>query len=258
MATFKVLGPLEIAHDGRSCTPTPHKLRQVLALLVLRANQIVPTDLLVQELWGDDPPKSAQTTLHTYVYQLRKLMERDGLCRRGEEPIQTRPPGYLLRAGQADVDAFVFERLARRGRRLLEDGDAARAAAVLREALDLWSGPALADVIPGPVLQGHAVALEEERVRALELRIQADLALGRHRDLIAELRLLVAVYPFNEWFHGQLITALGRSHRRGEALEVYHALRRRLDEELGLAPSPELQELYRELLSVGVPARRAS
>jgi DNA-binding SARP family transcriptional activator len=248
MATFKVLGALKITDGDRVCTPTQHRVRQVLALMALRPNRIVHPDLLSQELWDDNPPKTAHTTVQTYIYQLRKLLERAGT----EEIILTRPPGYLLRTEPENIDAFAFQRLAWQGHQLFRKGEAERAAAVLRQALGLWTGSALADVSPGPVLQGHALALEEARLRALELRIQADLALGRHRDLIGELRLLVAASPYNEWFHEQLITALGRSDRRIEALQAYLDLRHTLHAELGLEPSSRIQQLQRQLLTTGV------
>ncbi|MEV4170463.1 AfsR/SARP family transcriptional regulator [Nonomuraea sp. NPDC049709] len=258
MANFNLLGPVEIVVDGHVRTLGQHKLRQVLAVLALRANQIVDTDLLIQELWDERQPKNARTILHTYVYQLRKTFEQDGLCRHGEELVETRTAGYLLRAGDDDIDVFRFDRLVREGRRLLRDGDVAGAAALLRRGLDMWSGRAVADVVPGPVLHGHTVALDEQRVCALEMRIEADLELGRHRDVLPELRLLVETYPYNEGLHGQLISALGRCNRRNEALLAYQNLRHLLDEELGLAPSPQIQELQRELLSAGMLKKMAS
>ncbi|MDA0632743.1 AfsR/SARP family transcriptional regulator [Nonomuraea sp. MCN248] len=256
MATFQLLGPVEIVVDGHPHTLGQHKLRQVLAMLALRANQIVDTDLLIRELWDEDPPKNARTILHTYVYQVRKHLERDGLC--PEELVETRTAGYLLRAGEDDLDVFRFDRLIRQGRQALDEGDMARAAESLRQALDMWSGRALADVLPGPVLRGHVVALDEQRVCAQEMCIEAGLELGRHRDLLPELRLLVETHPYNEGFHGQLICALGRCNRRNEALDAYRHLRDLLDEDLGLAPSPEIQELHRELLSAGMPKNLAS
>ncbi|NJP96261.1 AfsR/SARP family transcriptional regulator [Nonomuraea sp. FMUSA5-5] len=255
MASFRFLGPVEIVVDGRAHTLRQHKLRQILALLALRAGQIVDTDLLIQELWAEQPAKNARTILHTYVYQLRKHAERYGLCRQGEELVETRTAGYLLRADRAAIDVFRFDDLVRRGRLLLQAGDAGQAAVLLREALDMWSGRALADVVPGPVLNGHVVALEEQRLCALQTRIEADMELGGHRELIPELRLLVGQHPYNEWFHGMLISALGRADRRNEALDAYQNLRRILDEELGLAPSPATQELHRELLSAGMAHR---
>jgi SARP family transcriptional regulator, regulator of embCAB operon len=250
---FRVLGALEIVNGRRVCTPTAHKVRQVLALLTLYANKIVHADLLIKELWGDDPPKSAVTTTQTYIYQLRKLFAREGLDEPGSELLATKPPGYVLRLDPGQVDALVFQRLVRQGQRHLDSGEVAEASQVLRRALAMWTGPALVDVTPGQVLEGHVVALEEQRLRALELRIQADLRLGHHRELIGELRSTVITYPFNEWFHAQLISALCRCGRRNDALQVYQSLRNNLNCELGLEPSLELQRLHREVLVAGTP-----
>ncbi|SBT42866.1 DNA-binding transcriptional activator of the SARP family [Micromonospora auratinigra] len=255
---FNILGALEVKHEGNICTPTAPKVQWVLALLLCRANQIVSIGSLTEELWGTEPPRSAVTTTQTYIYQLRKKFEREGIAARPEERLETRPPGYLLRVGDAELDADRFERQVERGRELLAQGRADVAADLLRDALAMWRGPALANVPVGRLLEGHVAHLEESRVRALELRIEADIALGRHRELIPELRLLVAAYPLNEWMHGELIQALHRAGRRGEALQAYQNLRDILNEELGLDPSPELQRMQREVLAPtgGVPAPR--
>jgi len=247
---FKVLGPLEVFEDGRSCTPTPPKVRRVLALLLLRANQVVPTDAVIEELWGEDPPLSAIGTAQTYIYQLRKTLD-------GQEDadwLRTRPPGYLMSISPSQLDAVAFETLSRQGRRLLESGRPDEAAQAFRRALDLWTGPCLANVGLGRLLQSHAVHLEEQRMRTLELRIQADAELGRHHELIGEMRSLVVSHPLNEWFHGQLIVALSRSGRRGEALQAYQNLREVLDTQLGLDPPQDMQVLQREVLTHGAPS----
>ncbi|QFG24769.1 AfsR/SARP family transcriptional regulator [Actinomadura sp. WMMB 499] len=251
MVRFKVLGSLEITDHGRVCTLTAPKVRQVLALLLLRTGRLVQNESVVRELWGDAPPKSASTTVQTYIYQLRKALGRE---RSGSEPLSTQPCGYQMRIDPAELDACLFERYVAEGRRMLDGGRAEDASQRLRQALDLWTGPPLADVTQGPLLSAHAVHLQEQRIRALELRISADVQLDRGRDLIGELRSLVTRYPLHEWFHGQLIEALTRAGRRAEALQAYHNLRIRLDTELGLEPSPELQRLHYEVL---VPAERA-
>ncbi len=253
MTEFKVLGALEILNGDRICTPTAPKLRRVLALLLLCANQVVHIDYLIEELWGEEPPKSAVTQAQTYIYQLRKVFAREKLDEPGRELILTKPPGYVLRVEPEQVDAFVFQRLVWQGRKCLESGDAEAAAQVLRQALSMWAGPALADVTLGRVLAAHVVPLEEQRLRALELRIQADLCLGLHRELIGELRSLVDTHPLNEWFHGQLMTVLSQAGRRSEALQTYQDLRTTLNGELGLEPSPELQRLQHEVLTAGFP-----
>jgi DNA-binding SARP family transcriptional activator len=253
MTRFEILGPLEVLHDGRVCTPTPPKVRTVLALLLLRANHVVMMDSLIRELWGDQPTRSAVTTVQTYIYHLRKLLSREGIDIGDGVVLDSRAGGYLLRLRPEQLDAEVFKRLVDDGRRLIDDGRAADGSAVLIRALALWKGAAVADVALGPALEAHAVHLEEQRLRALELRIQADLALGRHRELIGELRYLVSTNPLNEWFHRQLITVLGIAGRRSEALQSYQDLRRILHAELALEPSSETQRLHRQVLSAGLP-----
>ncbi|MEV4636620.1 AfsR/SARP family transcriptional regulator [Actinoplanes sp. NPDC049548] len=255
---FNILGALEMRHEMRVCTPTAPKVRWVLALLLCRANRIVGIDALTEELWGTEPPRSAVTTTQTYIYQLRKKFEREGIADRPEDLLETRPPGYLLRLRDEELDSIVFERLAEEGRVLLAGGHVEQAAERLRQALALWRGPVLANVPVGRLLEAHVAHLEESRIRALELRITADTLLGRHRELIPELRSLTSAYPLNEWLHGRLIEALHRAGRRGEALMAYQDLRRILDDELGLEPSEELQLLQREVLGSGSAVRPAA
>jgi SARP family transcriptional regulator, regulator of embCAB operon len=253
MPQFKVLGTLEVTDGKRICTPSPPKIRAVLALLVLRANRIVSVESLIEELWGTDPPPSAVTTVQTYIYHLRRMFVAEGLDPPGGQLIATKPAGYLIWATPEQVDALVFERLLASGRDASEEDRPEEAAVLLRQALDLWTGSALADVPQGNLLQAHAIHLEELRIGAIELRIRADIRLGRHHALVAELRSLVWAHPLNEWFHGQLIAALSRCGRRGEALKAYQEVRAVLSNELGVDPSPALQRLQRQVLSVGVP-----
>jgi DNA-binding SARP family transcriptional activator len=253
MLQFKLLGPLEVLDNGHIRTPTPPKVRRVLALLLLRAGQLVPINALIEELWEEDPPVSAVGTTQTYIYQLRKRLDRRGVTGDGNEWLVTKPPGYVMALYPNQIDANTFEALTRQGRQLLVGGRPAEAGTVLRRALDLWTGPCLGNVSLGRLLGPHAVHLEEQRMRALELRIQADAELGRHRELIGEMRSLVASHPFNEWFHGQLIVALSRSGRRGEALQAYQNLREVLGSQLGLDPQPDLQSLQLEVLTNGAP-----
>ncbi|MFD3688488.1 BTAD domain-containing putative transcriptional regulator [Nocardiopsis sp. NPDC058631] len=245
---FTILGALEILRENRTCTPKAPKVLQVLALLLLRANHPLPRSVLIRELWRDHPPKSAVTTLQTYIYQLRKVIERAELSTDEPEILVTRSSGYLLRIDPEQLDALVFQRLLGEGRHLLEEGRPDAASKRLGEALDLWSGPCLAHVPRGPLIGSHAVRLEEQRLHAQELRIRADALLGRDRESIGELRSLVMEYPLNEWFHCQLIRALSRAGRRDEALATYRWLRLALTEELGLEPSRELQSLHQEVL----------
>jgi SARP family transcriptional regulator, regulator of embCAB operon len=249
---FRLLGPFEIVtDDGRVHPVSTPKVCRVLALLLIRPNEIVSVSSLVQELWGDKPPRSAVTTLQTYVYHARRMFVREKLLPPERDLLVTRPPGYLVDVGEDEVDVSIFTRLAKHGRGLLEDGHVEEASKVLREALDQWNGAALANISGGSVLNGEITHLEELRIRVIELRLEAEQRLGRGRDLIPELRALVHAYPLNEWFHAQLIQALHRSGRRAEALQAYHQLRHILDEELGVLPTPEIQRLQVELLNAG-------
>ncbi|WP_432840348.1 AfsR/SARP family transcriptional regulator [Dactylosporangium sp. CA-092794] len=250
MAFFKVLGSLEVLYEKGVCTPTAPKVRRVLAHLLMNANQIVHIDSLIDELWAESPPLSATTTTQTYIYQLRKLIAKKGLAADGEMLV-TRAPGYLLRVRPGQLDADRFTQLTTQGRALLDKGMAAEASDRLRTALDLWTGPPLSNVTLGNHLRAYAAYLEEERLRATELRIEADIRLGRYRELIGELRSLVIAQPLNEWFHRQLIGILTQCGRRNEALQAYQNLRAVLNDELGLEPSAEVQLLHRDILAIG-------
>ncbi|WP_340560972.1 AfsR/SARP family transcriptional regulator [Streptomyces sp. GSL17-111] len=247
---FNLIGPFEIvSDDGRTHLPSTPKVCQTLALLLTRPNEIVTSDCLVQELWGERPPRSAITTLQTYIYHARRMFESEQLIPSERALLVTHAPGYLIAVNDDEVDIRVFERLVSRAQTELSQGQPAAAAGHLNRALELWRGPALSNIPAGDMLSGHIVHLEEVRIRALELRIEADNQLGRQRESIPQLRKLVNDYPLNEWFHGQLIAALGCSGRRAEALQAYQNLRRILHDELGLEPSPELQRLQLQVLN---------
>ncbi|MGW6743529.1 AfsR/SARP family transcriptional regulator [Streptomyces sp. NPDC055025] len=262
-----VLGALAVRENGRSITPTAPKPRQVLALLSLHADQVVPVTALIEELWAGEPPRSARTTLQTYVLQLRSLIAAalkhgaqegaegaEGIARTAKDVLVTLPGGYRLDSGGGTSDVREFDRLAGLGYRAMDAGDYAGAARQLREALALWSGPAFADVHGGAQLDMEIKRLEESRLCALDQRIEADLRLGRHRELLAELTVLVSRYRTHENLHGQFMLALHRSGRRGEALNVYHRLRGTLVRELGLEPSAGLRRLQRSILMAGPEA----
>ena len=219
----------------------------MLALLLLHANEVVSTDRLIDELWGDAPPESAANMLQGYVSHLRKELEPTG--ERGKHGlIVSRQPGYVLQVGPDQVDAERFERLASEGRRLLDDGDADAAAARLGAALALWRGRALDDLAYEPFAQNSIERLEELRLQTLEDRIDADLAVSRHNALIGELRELVDQHPLRERLRAQLMTALYRCGRQADALEVYREGRRVLRDELGIEPGPALRELEQSIL----------
>jgi DNA-binding SARP family transcriptional activator len=244
LVEFRILGPLEVL-DGDRPVPLPRgRGRTLLALLVLRADEVVSTDRLIDWLWGETPPPTAITALHGLVSSLRKRLEpARGV---GEAPaiIETRPPGYVLAIDRGEVDAHRF-------RRLLEEVAGASAperAAKLRTALGLWRGSALADFRYEPFAQTDIAVLEELRMAAIEERIDADLALGRHAELVGELKDLTAEQPLRERLRGQLMLALYRSGRQAEALEIYRTTRRVLVEELGIEPGPALQALEQAIL----------
>lgn len=248
MIKFTVLGSLEIQKDGRTCRPSAPKVMQVLSLLLLRSNRALPISTVIEELWGENPPRSASTTTQTYIYQLRRLLEHEGFVAEGEALLVTHPYGYQLQIAPEQLDALVFESLLNEGRRLLTQGREETAVGRLRGALALWTGPILPHVTRGPLLSAHAIHLEEQWLRATELCIQAEILLGWEREVIGELRALSLAHPLNEWFHIRLVEVLARSGRRNEALEAYQRARTILDEELGLTPPLELQTLQARLL----------
>jgi DNA-binding SARP family transcriptional activator/class 3 adenylate cyclase len=262
---FRILGPLEILDDqGQRLALGGAKQRALLAVLLLHAGQVVAVERLVDELWGEDPPDTAAHSLQVYVANLRKVLEPTRTKRSAGGVLQTRPPGYLLQVGPEELDLARFERLAGQGRAALAAGDPAGAARLLGEALGLWRGWALADVALAVSGQGEVVRLEERRLAALEDRIEAELALGRHRELVGELQALVAAHPLRERIHGQLMVALYRSGRQADALAAFKRARDRLVEELGIEPGAELQELERAILAQDpnlappAPIRRAA
>ena len=226
---FRILGPLEAIDEGRALPLGGAKQRALLAILLTRANEVVSSDRLIDELWGAEPPATAANTLQYYVSQLRKTL--------GAERIATRPPGYLIRVEPGELDLERFEELLRR-----RDGES------LHAALALWRGAALADFVYEPFAQSEIARLEELRLVTVENRIDADLDAGRHAELVAELERLVAEHPLRERPRAQLMLALYRSGRQAEALASYQTARRVLVEELGIEPGPVLQELERAIL----------
>jgi SARP family transcriptional regulator, regulator of embCAB operon len=248
LLSFKVLGTLDVVNGRRVCGPTAPRALGTLALLVLRANYVVPISSIIEELWGDSPPRSAATTAQTYIYQLRRLIDEEDCPELGKDVLVTKAPGYVLRVDPDAIDLFQFQRLTTDAQAMLACGRPELAAPALRRALDMWSGAPLANVRTGPVLDGYVAALEEERIHALNLRIEADLRLGRLHELIPELQTLVAEHPYNEWYHGLLVFALARVGRRNDALSMYARTRRLLADELGLTPCSELQRMQEAVL----------
>jgi predicted ATPase/DNA-binding SARP family transcriptional activator len=242
--TFRILGTVGAARGPCEIGLGATKVRALLALLLLHANEVVSRDLLIDGLWGGRPPPTASHSLSVYVSHLRgALADRDS-----PSVLETRSGGYLLRVDPERIDACCFERLAAEGRRALASGEADDAAARLRDALDLWNGPALADVVFEPFASVEAGRLEELRLEALEARIEADLSLGRAVELTGELETLVALHPLREHLVGQLMLALYRSGRQAEALAVFRDARSRLVDGLGIEPGRELQQLQQAIL----------
>lgn len=247
MVRVSLLGPLEIMSGTRELTPTAPKVRQVLALLALRQNHIVQIPELIDELWGPNPPRSALTTLQTYIYLLRQILADDDAGHTGV--LSTRPHGYSLAIPPENLDQWRFEQLVTEGRTAASGDRLEQAARALTQALSLWRGPALAGISAGELLTAHAVRLDEERLQALELRLEIDLRLGRHRELVGELKSLTAAHPLHEGLHGKLMLALHRSGRRHEALGLFQSFRTVHVRELGLEPTSKLRELHEAVLA---------
>ncbi len=233
---YRILGPLEVEDDGRILKTGGAKQRAVLALLLLNANTAVSRDRLIDEVWGEQPTGTASTGLQVLISQLRKEL--------GHDAIVTRPPGYLIQLQAGELDLDRFEDAVSRARAAAP----AEAAELLRDALSLWRGPALAD-LDVPFAHEERNRLEEQRLAALERRIDADLELGRQEELLPELERLVRATPLRERLRGQLMLALYRSGRQADALDVYRSGRRILDEQLGLEPDAELQRLEKAILN---------
>ena len=237
---FCLLGPFQASERGQPLELGAGKQRALLALLLLSAGEVVSTDRLIDELWGEHPPASALNSVHVYVSQLRKALSNGRL--------ETRGQGYLLALEPEELDLGRFERLLGEGRVLLAEGEPERAAKTLRAGLALWRGPPLSDFASEPFAQGEIARLEELHLAALEERIEADLALGRHAELISELEALIREHPLRERLRAQLMLALYRSGRQAEALAAYQRARKVLAEELGLEPGRRLQELEGAIL----------
>ncbi|MFC0435361.1 AfsR/SARP family transcriptional regulator [Kutzneria buriramensis] len=251
-----LLGPLQAFGDDPrvDLAPAAQKVRQTLALLVLRAGQVVRFEHLMDELWDGDSPASALTAMQTYVYQLRKRFSlgnprSGGAVRPAGPQLVTVDSGYQLSLPAEHVDGLRCEPLLARARAEFGDGDFARARDTAAEALRLWRDDALVDVRKGPVLTAEAARLKELRAGAQHLRIESDLHLGRHHEVLDELASMAGREPTDERAQGNLMTALYRMDRRAEALQVYRRARERIASELGLDPSPQLQALHTAVLT---------
>ena len=246
MLEFRILGSLEVLDDGLPVSLGGRNQRAVLALLLLHANEPVSTERLVDQLWGEHPPRTATTSLQNSVSQLRKLL--------GAGFLVTRPTGYVLEIDADQLDLTRFERLVREARSAEPD----EKATLLREALGLWHGPPLADLESETFAQSEIHRLEDLRLGVLEERIAADLALGADAELAAEIEALVRANPLRERLRGYLMLALYQCERQAEALAAFHDTRRTLVEELGIEPGPELQALHVSIIRQERPRIRVA
>jgi DNA-binding SARP family transcriptional activator len=240
---FLLLGPLEVADDHGHVTVGGGRRRALLAILLLHRNEVVPADRLIDELWDGEPPPTAAKALQVHVSGLRKDLASNGTA------LRTRAGGYVLEVDPGDVDIARFERAVAAGERARAEGHERDASDRLREGLAMWRGPPLVDFAYAAFAQEEIARLEELRMSALEERIDADLALGRHRQVVAELEQLVHATPLRERLRGQLMLALHRSGRQADALEAYREGRRHSVEELGLEPGSGLRELQDRILA---------
>ena len=243
---FQLLGPLEVSDNGEPVAVGGGKRRALLGVLLLHANEVVSAERLIDELWGERPPATSAKSVQVYVSQLRR--ELHGRSRNGEL-LLTRSNGYVLRVGRDDLDVQRFERGLAEGERALAAGEARRASDKLGDALGLWRGAPLSDFAYEPFAQQEIARLEELRAVALEERIEAQLALGRHAQVVGDLEALVREHPLRERIRGLLMVALYRCGRQAEALETYREGARRLRDELGLEPGPALRELEAKVLA---------
>ncbi|MEU6223419.1 AfsR/SARP family transcriptional regulator [Streptomyces sp. NPDC047042] len=242
-----ILGPLLLSDTGVNLVPSAPKPRQLLAFLMLHTPQMVRASDCITELWSSTPPKSAMSTLQTYVLHIRQSLR--GPRRDRRHLLLTKNQGYQLALETTDFDRSRFTELTRQGRLAAAAGDHRTASRRFTLALAQWRGPALSDVCTGPLSSPHLAELTETRQGVLEQRIEADLALGKHRELIDELSDLATRHPTHENVHAQLMVALYRSGERKRASDVFHGLRRELGDSLGIEPVPRMQRLHHAVLA---------
>ena len=248
----RILGAFDITINGETVVPAGAKPRTVLALLALNAGRVVTGEALMNEIWDGHPPRSARTTLQTYILHIRKVFAKvsgTSLREVASGQLATHADGYRLSCVAGDSDLFRFDALTACASEAMAQKRYAEAGRMWRGALELWSGNAFGGIVPGPALQAEARRLEEGRLQAMGLRIEADLQVGRADQVIGELVSLTRRHPFNESFHAQYMRALSQSGRRVEALRAYQDLRSVLIDELGLEPGAEVRSVHQAILA---------
>jgi DNA-binding SARP family transcriptional activator len=244
---YELLGPLRVVtENGDVASIGAPKIEKLLAVLLIRADRIVATDQLMTEIWESRVPRRATAGLHVYISQLRKFLSR---CGHPGSPIITRPPGYELRSGTDEIDYRIFLRLIEWGHRYAREHDHDQASHCFEQALALWHEPLIGDFCHGTIAEGFVTRLAEARLECTEMLVESQLAMGRHRELVGRLYTLTAEHPLRETFSRQLMLALYRSDRQGEALDVYRSVRRTINEELGLEPCHAIQNLQHAILT---------
>jgi len=242
---YEILGPLRVVDEQGSAPLRAQKLAALLAVLLIRSDQVVMAERLPRELWGDMPPQRTTASIYVCISRLRKFLSRPGQ----RNPIITRPGGYMLCRASSECDADIFQRLVANGRKHVRSGEPAEAAACFERAMGLWRGPALDTVRTGPIVAGFVKRLDEMRIECAEMSVEVDLELGRHEELVGRLRSLVAEFPLRETFYRQLMLALYRSDRKSEALGIYESACRVLDRDTGLEPGRDLRQLRHTVLA---------
>jgi SARP family transcriptional regulator, regulator of embCAB operon len=243
---YEILGPLQVVHNDRTeCISAP-KTEQLLATLLIRHDQVVTIEQLIEELWGEQVPKRALAGLYVYVSQLRKFLSSAG---QGSNPITTHSSGYILRLGTDELDILMFQKLVNAGREYVKERKYSDAVNALEAALALWRGPILAVPGNGPIGYGFVTWISEVQLECTELLMESRLRLGHHRELVGRLYSLTAEHPLREIFYCQLMLALYRSDRKADALSIYQNARQVLQNELGLEPCRALQDLQRAILA---------
>ncbi len=244
---YEILGQLRISGRPGVSAPRARKIETLLAVLLAKNNQVVTTEHLIGEIWGENPPARASAALYVYVSQLRKLLRGTG-DDADESPVVTSPRGYSLHVGIGELDADRFTSLYEQGRVLHRNRSYGQAADVLREAAKLWRGPAFGGFTDSPDVQAYAALLEESRLECLELLMETELLIGRHREVVGQLSALAKEHTLRETFYEYLMTALLRSNRRAEALETFASARQNLVQQLGIEPGSSLRKLHHSIL----------